>query len=57
MDPTNDPTLATRLTSMAPIDMVGLVLLAALIGLGLWRGLWWQLLRLAGQKCFIWVLN
>ena len=43
-----DPSWTNRITSLAPIDLVGLGLLAGLIGLGVWRGLWWQVLRLVG---------
>ncbi len=33
---------------LAPLDLVGLGLIAILVGLGIWRGLWWQVIRLAG---------
>jgi uncharacterized membrane protein required for colicin V production len=32
----------------APLDLVGLALIALLLGLGLYRGLWWQVIRLVG---------
>lgn len=34
--------------SFAPLDMVGLGLVGLLVVLGLWRGLWWQVIRLVG---------
>lgn len=34
--------------SLAPLDIAGLIIVALLIVLGLWRGLWWQVIRLAG---------
>ena len=43
-----DDTLPGRFAQMAPIDLIGIGLLALLVGLGLWRGLWWQALRLVG---------
>ena len=39
-----DPTLS----QLAPLDLVGAVLVSALLALGAWRGLWWQVIRLAG---------
>jgi len=39
---------ASAITSLAPLDMVGLGLIGALVALGLWRGLWWQVIRLIG---------
>jgi len=33
---------------LAPLDLIGLVLVALLLGLGLYRGLWWQVMRLVG---------
>lgn len=33
---------------LAPLDIVGLVLVGLLMLLGLWRGLWWQVIRLVG---------
>lgn len=33
---------------LAPIDWVGLALIGIPIVLGLWRGLWWQVIRFAG---------
>lgn len=39
---------ADALANLAPIDLVGLGLVAALVLLGLWRGLWWQVIRLLG---------
>jgi membrane protein required for colicin V production len=38
----------TGSSNLAVIDMVGLGLVALLVLLGLWRGLWWQIIRLAG---------
>jgi uncharacterized membrane protein required for colicin V production len=32
----------------APLDLVGLGLILVLFGLGLYRGLWWQVIRLVG---------
>lgn len=32
----------------APLDLIGLVLIALLLLLGLYRGLWWQVIRLVG---------
>lgn len=32
----------------APLDVVGLALVVILLGLGLYRGLWWQVIRLLG---------
>lgn len=34
--------------SLAPLDLAGLGLVAVLVVLGIWRGLWWQAVRLAG---------
>jgi uncharacterized membrane protein required for colicin V production len=31
-----------------PLDLIGLLLVALLLFLGLYRGLWWQMIRLAG---------
>jgi uncharacterized membrane protein required for colicin V production len=39
---------ASAISSLAPLDMVGLGLITVLIALGLWRGLWWQVIRLIG---------
>ena len=36
------------LKSLAWVDIVGLVLISAFLILGLWRGLWWQVVRLLG---------
>ncbi len=36
------------LTSLATIDQVGLGIVLGLLILGLWRGLWWQVMRLLG---------
>jgi len=36
------------LTSLATIDQVGLGIVVGLLILGLWRGLWWQVMRLLG---------
>ena len=33
---------------LPPLDLVGIGLVAILVILGLWRGLWWQVIRLAG---------
>ncbi len=41
----NDPVSPLQL---APLDLVGLGLVGLLMLLGLWRGLWWQVIRLAG---------
>jgi len=38
----------TSLRELAPLDLVGLGLVVILIVLGLWRGLWWQVIRLVG---------
>jgi len=38
----------TTLRELAPLDLVGLGLIAVLIVLGIWRGLWWQVIRLVG---------
>ena len=47
MDPETS-SLITSLRELAPIDLVGLGLVTALFLLGIWRGLWWQVIRLAG---------
>lgn len=39
---------ATETTNLAVIDMIGLGLVGILAVLGIWRGLWWQVIRLAG---------
>jgi membrane protein required for colicin V production len=36
------------LQELAPVDIVGLCLIAILVILGLFRGLWWQVIRLLG---------
>ena len=38
----------TTATGLATVDQVGLGLLAVFALLGVWRGLWWQVMRLAG---------
>ena len=40
--------LVDTLGSLAPLDKFGLGLVLLLILLGVWRGLWWQVIRLAG---------
>ena len=35
-------------TLLAPLDLVGLALISLLLLLGLFRGLWWQVIRLIG---------
>jgi len=39
---------ASVFSSLAPLDMIGLGLILILVVLGLWRGLWWQVIRLIG---------
>ncbi len=39
---------ASVISSLAPLDMVGLGVIGILVALGLWRGLWWQVIRLIG---------
>ena len=39
---------ATQGAELAALDIVGLVLVGILVLLGIWRGLWWQVIRLAG---------
>ncbi len=40
--------LSHALQELAPVDIIGLCLVAILIILGLFRGLWWQVIRLVG---------
>ena len=40
--------LFQSLSSLAPLDMLGLGLVLLLLLLGVWRGLWWQVIRLVG---------
>lgn len=42
------PTLTDRWTSLATIDQVGLVIISIFMVLGVWRGLWWQIIRFLG---------
>ncbi len=44
----NDPSFLEQLRSLAMLDLVGLAVVAGVIALGLWRGLWWQVIRLVG---------
>lgn len=47
MNPT-PPSGGLSLSSFAPLDWVGIVLVVLLVLMGLWRGMWWQIIRLAG---------
>jgi len=40
--------LLARLLELAPLDKFGLLVMTALFLLGVWRGLWWQVIRLVG---------
>ena len=40
--------LQDSLRSMAPLDLIGISLAAIGILIGVWRGLWWQVIRLLG---------
>ena len=42
------PQTASEGFDLAALDIVGLVVLGLLVLLGLWRGLWWQVIRLVG---------
>ncbi|MEW6073015.1 MAG: CvpA family protein [Planctomycetota bacterium] len=35
-------------SDLAPLDILGLAVVAVLFLIGIWRGLWWQVIRLAG---------
>ncbi len=39
---------AIDLSTLAPLDWVGVGLVVLLVVMGLWHGLWWQVIRLAG---------
>ncbi|NOT31326.1 MAG: hypothetical protein HOP15_12845 [Planctomycetes bacterium] len=43
-----DPASHASPTWTAPLDLIGLGLIAVLLLLGLYRGLWWQVIRLVG---------
>ena len=47
-EPSGLGALWQELSSLATIDQVGLGLVVGLLALGLWRGLWWQVMRLLG---------
>jgi membrane protein required for colicin V production len=42
------PTALEQVRNLAPLDIVGLSIVGLLVLLGLWRGLWWQVIRLLG---------
>ena len=46
-------TFLTAIRDLAPLDLVGLGLILLLVALGLWRGLWWQVIRLLGLVCAV----
>ena len=43
-----DSSLPAHFSELAAVDLIGLGLVGVLVILGLWRGLWWQVLRLVG---------
>ncbi len=50
----NSPTsFLDNVRNLAPLDIFGLGLILVLVALGLWRGLWWQVIRLLGLVCAV----
>lgn len=46
--PLPNPTLGSFELPLAPLDLFGAAVVLILVLLGLWRGLWWQVIRLVG---------
>jgi len=44
----DSPSFLDAVRSLATLDLVGLGVVFLLVALGLWRGMWWQVIRLIG---------